>query len=468
MDILKRLNKKVLIVATLGCFIGLTMSFFSLNSSASKLSSLNNLSYGVNTCMARVSQSFSSLALGVTNAQSLSNEFMAKTSDCFEEVYSYYKTKFAKQHPELGTAINSLVSENYWFSEKTKKAIENRTVGAIAVTESVFMDKFSKIEKETDAIYTRTDGLSDAIYLKSETATLWIKILAVASLIFSLLLLLSSYLAGKTKNIIEKAAGVYAKKENLDDSEISQFIQDSFHKLGLNQSSLLYQRFYAGLIDKKSSLMFKIDNQHILTNKKKTKNLDVLDVNECFNVALEKVKQKAFTHGVIVDFQLDNESFCYGKSDALEQVVFSILNSAIDASLIHNQGRRVLVRGRNLGGVYYLKSTIANYRFENDEISYVDGGPVDDQEIDINLSIMKEMMIMMGGRVNLLNNRSETGEVESGTIELVLNRSEEKAKTKVVDTKINKEKNNKKPELRSLVKGKKKDLEKEFARQLEL
>src|SRR5690606_17184551 len=73
-----------------------------------------------------------------------------------------------------------------------------------------------------------------------------------------------------------------------------------------------------------------------------------VDFNQAFNAAFEQIKLTAFNHGIIVDFDFDQNLLVKADSEALEQVFMTVMSLAIRNSTQHNKGRKITLRSKAL------------------------------------------------------------------------------------------------------------------------
>jgi hypothetical protein len=123
----------------------------------------------------------------------------------------------------------------------------------------------------------------------------------------------------------------------------------------------------------------------------------------------------------------------------------------MESSLNHNQGRKVVVRSKPLGGIAYCKFKILGHSFSDDELAIINGKePKSADNVNVNLILLKELIHDANATI-AVKNTQQNGIVES-EIEMIFERAQIQ---EVKETpKVN------------IVKGSKQDIKRFFAQNL--
>ena len=136
---------------------------------------------------------------------------------------------------------------------------------------------------------------------------------------------------------------------------------------------------------------------------------------------MDRLNNKAFTHGIIFDTDLGEDFNVTGASESIEQLIFTLINQGIDSSLKHNQGRKVSIRSKALGGIAYFKMNVANHLFNPDELEAFNNGDSNALAGNMNLMMINEIANDLNVGIsfkNKVNDQNFTG----SEIEVVFNR----------------------------------------------
>ena len=397
-----------------------------VQNNTSKFIGANQLRAGMSTCFNRLSQTFTALMMQDFGTIYASDEFMNTTSACFSEAVTL-STESNTLSSSIVKGINNISSQNFWFNEKVVKIKKIAAKGEMDLSQSNVIDKFSEIEA---LLITITDGLDDFAAKKASTIES-AKVLGFAIWIllglFSLAYYVANRLSAARLGQVEKAAKAMLESENeLMSAKVDRFLEHSLNVAKIPETYNLFNRYHAQLLEKTVSIAKTADSDVAEAElpREVTVEGEVVDLNAAFNASLKMVQDLAFTHGVILDFQLDDDLYAMGNSDGIIQVIYNILSFSINSSLDHNTGRRVTVRARNLGEAVLLKTSIEHHHFEASELGF-NGDEGQEDETELSLMMARELLSDYEGQIQLKNE----DDAKAGSIEVVLQRApEDKAK----------------------------------------
>lgn len=448
---MKMTTKKLFWVGGLTFAIICTSIVYQQNQ-VNRAQSLSRLHNGVGTCFTRVAQTFTALMVNDLNSPYLSKDFKGLTSECFSEVNKVYKNIFGtKTVDQMTKNLNELTSDAHWFSERIEKthSIQLNPEKSFNLTESNLITKYAELENIKLALQ---DGL-DAKMTQANTNV------EIANTIASLMLAIFVGLVGaigwreqkaKNKSIqLEKVAQEMLAKNDLETYKVDRLIENILNTHGHTKAWEVFKNYHATLLEKKSFSYSENENTHYLESETQQEE-DGVDFNEAFNAAFDQIKQTAFNHGIIIDFDFDQNLFVKADREALEQMFMTVISGAIEKSLAHNQGRKIILRSKALGGTAYFKVKVVGHLFNTSELEFVNSHDGEVSSVSTQTLLLKEIVNDMRGSLSFKNKINEEGGISGSEIEIGLIRTQ----NNVVEEN--------KREIQNIVKGKKRDILRSF------
>jgi hypothetical protein len=421
---------------------------------SSKLTQNQTLKSGTNTCFTRVTQSFTALMIQDLNSSYLSKDFLNMTGECFNELNKQFDAVYATGFMSAKKSLNKLVSDLHWFHEKTSRLKQMSADGAITLsTSSNILNKYSELESLKIDFLDGLDGKSQSL------ATY--KNLSIGFAFAGFIMMLT--LVGLTvKDKYQDAEFIYGineysremlEKNELNGAKIDRFTEHVMAKLGAPFFYELLNRYQVDLIesqmdrpvhaaDVQAKVMQDIEEDTKAQAVQVSHN-EITEFGKILNVLMDRLDNKAFTHGIIFDTDLGEDFNVSGSSESIEQLIFSLINFGIENSLNHNQGRKITIRSKALGGIAYFKIRVANHLYNPDELEALNNQNSELLASNMNLMMINEIASDLKIGVsckNIVNDQSFTG----SELEVVFNRVMPEVKA---DRKV------------SVMKGSKKDIQ---------
>lgn len=460
--------KKILLTSKFFVFTG-ALSLMALvtisasnNSLSTKQAGLYKLASGTNICFQRVSQTFNALMLRDLGSQYLTKDFKSTTAECFSQLAAGL-TAAKVDASEVETKINNLMSDYHWFGQKVERVAKRASEGDVDLFQSNVIGKYQDLESLKMDI---EEGLLSAGASVDQT-----KVLAMAGLILSQVILIFAVvgLVFKKKLISNGLEDVESLvKNNQKKSDEHVLAQKVFKRFFESFEIPKTQAFVTDYVNNIIEENYRIKN-HLIKANTIGERVDITDLapavsqegvvtqvvsqdcdfSHALNAVIERIKEKAFNHGIILDVDVNDQFHVKSNAEALDQFLFYLVSFAMDSSLGHNQGRKVLIKGKPLGGIAYCKVKIAGHAFSDEEFKVINGKDPK-PETNMNLILLKELISDSQARLAVKNkNNAETGITES-EMEIIFDRAQ-------VDERVTKSQ-------KSLFKGTKKDLAEYFKR----
>lgn len=445
---------KIFAITTLTLMALTGGSFYYGQTNFTKMAQTQTIQSGIGTCFSRVTQSFTAMMIGQTTSVYLRPQFMNTTGDCFSEVNKIFKVNLANFDGASKT-LNKMISDSHWFHEKLGKLKGlNSSQRNLDLSNSNIIDKYINLEQTKDELA----GFLEERYAASKTIA---EAATKGALAFFLVMVAVSayYLVSRVRVLrkleaVERRAGELRTESEV--AEVERLISDALKLTDLAETRQLFLEFRSDLATISTSTPIVIapeQNVEVATITVES------NVSECFSVALAGIQNKAFTHGVIVDFDLDDSLTVLAQRESFEQLIYNVLDFSIDSSTKHNQGRKVTVRTKGLGNTALIKFTINGHCLNSSELDYFARTDLDQSEVGVNLALVKEFITDLNGEISLKNKFKTEGDLVSSEIEITIARGvDTEASVDVDDPITTPSVNEDSSRLVSVVKGKKRDL----------
>ena len=398
--------------ATLLLAVGsLSASKWSDHSAVKQLS----LSSGASTCFQRVSQTFTALMIGDLSSSYLTKPFMNTTSDCFDYANQTFQSLFSQNFKGGAKSIRAISSDLHWFHEKIEKLTRISKSQGLDLSSSNIINKYSALEGLSSSF---NEAIQSSVDDKISFSKKLLGVSAV-SLIASILSFCFAIVSGfRRRDLFRRIEKESERSMELNSEFVSANVERALDnilsKINMPKTYSLFSKYHSDLLEKAYRSFEGAEGIDI------DKVRSVPDVKigptafyqEALSSALESISKKAFSHGIILETDIEDNFHVRGESEVLEQALCSILNYSADKSLTLVESRKLNLKSKSLGGTAYLRIQIEDYFFNADELDYIEGNRAVDESIDLNLVLVSEMIKDLGAKISLrnkVNNESLSG-----------------------------------------------------------
>jgi hypothetical protein len=413
------------------------ISLFSIsmmnNSIMQKHSKLQQMNGGVGVCFQRVTQTFTALMIKDLTSSYLSSSFKNVTGECFSDLTSSMKNLMASNEQSLNAA-NNLSSDLHWFNSKIDKIISLNKGESIDLSESNIIKKYEDLEELKVEIEQQVNN-DIANFDSVKDLGLAGILLSQLALLFSLASLYFKQRASSQELSLIEGFSLDAIESNTKSSKAQRIFENLFTNIDLPVTKKFLMDYHTDLLEENYSLNDKIIKMNTIgyteeiiptmpiENKTSTAE-EVTNFNDSLSTVLDRIQEKAFTHGVMMDTDLGESFDVISNSEALDQVLFNTLQFSMESSLGHNEGRRVIIRSKPLGGIAYCKIKILGHSFSDVEMNIINGKKVDTKvNVNVNLVLLKELMNDANATIAVKNIQDQkSGQVES-ELEIIFERA---------------------------------------------
>lgn len=434
---------------------------YGYNSSTRTAKDLVHLHEGISTCAHRTNQSFTAKMVGDKSSVYLQNDFINLTEDCYADTIAAFNGNLAHKLNMVGSQINKLATETHQFHEKLLLA---------STTNLELSSLFEKLEAQRNAII---DEIENSGIKNSSTEDIVILSLIVSFLLLSVIVLKNQWQTMQESNINQKlddeARELLSSQEENREEQIENLIETYFNTNKLSFFAQVFNSYKTTLRDR---LLVAKENQMnsfiakpvvvaapIIEEKVEIKKVEgVVNLSETISKVINLLSGKAFSNGVILDFDLDEAFYVQGSEEAISQVIYNLISHSINNNLNNTTGKIVKCELKVVGEKVLIKLTDNSQIYTNDLVMEINSQM--SQTKDIGFTVCKEFVNELQGDLHAKNVYDHTGSVTQTVTELMLLKSTG-AEASVTSS----------PRLVNYVKGKKKDFkrrQKQFQRNHQL
>ena len=455
----KKLKMKKTWALGVGLITLFTVSYASMQWQTSRLNRLQTLSSGLQTCFNRVTQSFTAMMTQSMQADYLQDQFSQMTNECFQEAAKMANTVLNKaDHKMILLKVNRLQSDVHWFLERLEKSERLSDSSMLGMESSNIPSKYTDLE---ELKMESMDLIDTAIQRRNKLSSASM----IAGAVFLVLIIglgvYMVYRARKEKKVFEDI-NMKAKAYMMEDNDVQLAHLDRLLErvCKLSNTENLYEifsRYNEGVTDR---LYSSREDTTVLegtgTNFDKViEKGPVVNLDRAFTTILKGIQKKAFTHGVLIDADFDDEINVSGSQDVFDQIVYNAMNYAIDSSMLHNKGRRIVLRSKTLADTVYLTMFVSNHYLSVSELEALNEREDSEssETMPVALEVMNALVSDIDVKLTVRNKVDQEGNLTGCEFEFLF---------KAVDTFVAPKKSESSSKLVSIVKGTKKDLLKNF------
>jgi|GEM_PF-1023323 len=457
--ILSQLGSKVILFSSLGLCLSL-YGFWNYQQYQGQTNQLQALNNAVNTCFARVNQTFTAMMIAQAKSPYLDKEFIALTDECLSET-----TKMLKNPKQiLGKSFDlhqQLISESHWFHEKVNRLGLNTAIekGSLPAT-TLLSDRYAKLETFKLDL---TDGIDLAVSerAKIQVNTEYVMGVGLIVVVLSLMLLgLREFERAQLHRELESEALKLLKTDtSFIASLVDRLVLKALSENGYKISEQLFRDYHESILSK--TITKKVEEPlpvvEITPEETSALVIEELSVEEAPVEAIQPIALKGTSLTETIDelkklFDQDLILFHAEKDHSLElskEDLAQVLSAALTKLKERSLGqKKISVSVTSEGSDLSLKVFQPEATFHAFELDYFDSQETSlIESMDIHLVLLKEIARDLGLKMKLENTKNDEGQITGMMISLILKKIEEDEKPK---------------NLISVMKGKKRDLFKEL------
>ncbi len=418
--------KKVL---ALGCLGGLLYAGLQLQKISQTAAFFSAAKEGVMTCFSRTHQTLTAFTLGDRKSPYFQKGFWKMTQECWAETLSSAQ---AASVTSLNL-LNQMTKDSYGIHALFAQELDQKK----SVKFGQIQNSFGRLEEKKNMFLQKVEVDQEKFL---DQLSLWEKLLL--SLCFlGLGALLWDFLFDERKrrrnSKLELQALKLLEEEQWEDAEAESLIKEALQVNHLTFCERLLEKDQMSMTDSLTPLKV------LAKENTQTAHSDLLSYNlaNMFSSVTEQLSQKLFSHGILLDFNIDEELFVKGKRDVLEQVFHNVLNHAMEScsqrrvweeeNEKEKSWRKILVRVQSVGQIVSLEVTHTGIPFEDDltqsglkELQQKWDEGYAPEGLKTDLKICLELIKECNGYINFRNNFTPSGSFWGTTFEILFQRAQ--------------------------------------------
>lgn len=432
-------SSKIYIVCTIGLVLTLG-AFWHHQMNQTQIDRLSILNQGVGTCFGRVSQTFTALMIKDIQSPYLNRGFMGMSDECLNETIkgiNPFKRNVGKGYETL----NQLISEVHWFHEKVTKIHSPMLSGNLNQPLAPLSDRYGKIENFKMNLMDEIDNTSAKLrnlQMNDEMVMAGGLILFILSLS---ILSLQEFNRYQLKREVEKEALNYLRAGQANVSAIvDQLVDRALKTSEMPVTAQIFRDYHETILDRAPGAI----PEHPRAKEEEPAEVVAPDMTlyrtslKEILISIQNLQPKEAVHMADVRDVLLNVPY-----EAFEQM----MNSAVNQLMSRRDGNKKVMIGNQIhSDKSVVNLFLAGSTFNASELEFAMSEKAQAADgIDMNLIILKEMVMESGAQWHLENKTDRNGNITGMNIRFVLHRAP-KEKNKLV----------------SVIRGKKKDLAREM------
>jgi hypothetical protein len=382
---------------------------------------------GLGTCFQRLTQSFTAAMIGDFSSTYLTKDFSNVTGECFGQVNSILKSALKADQNILST-VNDMTNESHWFYEKLAKIKTIAGTEKLNMNESSLIDKFSKVESYKMEV---SKYLERAVAFANESSKFSYNVsftLLLTIGIFAAMFLIQKRRERNAKKKLEIESLQLLQNNLFTESRIDRHLEQVFINADYPHTLRLFSTYHGKVLEGKSSFVMSAhsDISGEESSQQNRQNLQTTDINDLFNASIDMVQSKAFSQGIIFDYDIDNNIHVLGEREGLMQLTYHLLAYGLDvAGKLNNDSKKIQVRSKVLGQQCYTKLFIPNHFLTATELEALGDSETESQLNDMNLMLIIELTKDLNVKIEVGNTLGKNGKMAGAKIELLFNLAEQ-------------------------------------------
>lgn len=438
---------KIYVTCCIGLFVTLG-AFWHHQVNQTQFDRMNFFNQGVNTCFTRVTQTFTAMMIKDIQSPYLQRGFMGLSEECLNETIKEVNP-FKKNVGKGYQTLNQLISEVNWFHEKILKTHTPMTSGQNLETSlSPISDRYSKIEMFKLNLIDEIEASTNQIRKVKFNDEILIAAGLIIFIISLSLLSMQEFNRVQLNREIEKNSLNLLKNGHANvGAMVDQIVDRALTSQGMHVTAQVFRDYHGEVLEKIASKMSSRTRVESKTKEEATTTNVTENVPASVNktslkevlVAIQNIQPKDLIHmSEVRDVVLDvpYESF--------EQMINASINQLITR---RRDSKKIMISNQVHSDKSIVNLFLASSTFSAAELEFAGSPNIQVADgIDMNLIILKEMVIESAAQWHLENKVDRNGAITGMSIRITVNRAPKERSKNLV----------------SVIRGKKKDLTREL------
>ena len=385
------------------CLIGIVAGSTMWFQAGQSLNQMTQAKTGNDICFQRITQTFTALMVKDTSSQFLTDGFKGMTSNCLDDLKSVVTAPMAK-------ILNNLQSDYHWFDQKLNRLTGME--GEVDIYQSNIIDKYSELEG-------LRNNLDSAIITSMESARSQ-TIYSFAIIVLSIMgLALAGFLAifkertrqreveALDRNATNAAAVMDRLFDLIETPNIKAYFASEYGDIAKEVERLEDNLMRMNTMGEEVVYEIPLPEDAPVRS--------VANFQNSYNNALDRIQDKAFENGVLLETDLSEEFLVFSKEEPLEQLLLSLFSFAMD------NGEKVVVKSKALGGIAYCKVKIPGHSYSQSDIDFINGAEAD-AHTSLDLILIRELLADSDAKVSVRNRTNSKLNTQTSELELIFDR----------------------------------------------
>ncbi len=445
----------------LAALVGIT---YNIQENSTRIKRLTNFESGMQTCFARVNQTYTAKMLGDTASNYLTQNFQNLTEECFAEGILNVEDSFKTELSQVAKKLSTLASNVHWFHEDilspagASRALagdgESRDVGA----------RFEKIETTKDEILEASEQYKNEISnsLNKEKTFFYV------SAVFLVMVMFSEYMSTTRRRLSNHAREKEAQAELLDNGgvnsvKVGEIIRSALEQNELVNCSKLFANYHteqafgktvknknklsleslvtpmAGqsseVVNEKIDKIWNDDSIGVAADNLEETMLHDLSLAQMSSSVIDLLAEKLFSQGIQLDVKIPEHITVKGRAEELEQTLYNLVNYAINSTQSGNGEKSISIYAHRLGDIVAFDMIYSGAGFDEEILKQRVGLTSTAKALDVDLQICQSLLEEIEAKIQLDNKINQNGDIIGGRVKIIF-KSESTTEARLVDLKV--------------------------------
>lgn len=431
---------------------------YNIQENSTRIKRLTNFESGMQTCFARVNQTYTAKMLGETTSNYLTQNFQNLTEECFAEGILNVEESFKTELSQVAKKLSTLASNVHWFHEDILSPGSARAIAGAGEDEGRDVgSRFEKIESTKDEILENTDQYKTEIAATLNQQKNFFYVTATLLVI----IMISEFMSNTRRRLANLAREKEAEAELLDHGgvvsvKVGEIIRTALEQNDLLNCSKLFANYHAEqTAEKKISGKNKLTLESLITpvgaqntsavnetidkiwnddsigvsaDKSEGKMLVDLNLEQMSSAVIDLLAEKLFSQGVQLDTKIPENLMIKGRNEELEQILYHLMNYAINSTHSETGEKSISIFAHRLGDIVAFDLIHSGLGFDEQILKQRAGLAQTNTALDLDLQICSSLLEEIQAKVQLDNKLNQNGQIIGGRVKIIFKSGENTAR----------------------------------------
>lgn len=430
---------------------------YNIQENSTRIKRLTNFESGMQTCFARVNQTYTAKMLGETTSNYLTQNFQNLTEECFAEGILNVEESFKTELSQVAKKLSTLASNVHWFHEDILSPGSARAIAGEGEEGRDVGTRFEKIESTKDEILENTDKYKTEISATLNQQKNFFYVTATLLVI----IMISEFMSSTRRRLANLAREKEAEAELLDNGgavsvKVGEIIRTALEQNDLLNCSKLFANYHAEqTAEKKINGKNKISLESLITpvgtqnatavnetidkiwnddsigvsaDKSEGKMLVDLNLEQMSSAVIDLLAEKLFSQGVQLDTKIPENLMIKGRTEELEQILYHLMNYAINSTHSETGEKSISIFAHRLGDIVAFDLIHSGLGFDEQILKQRAGLSQTNKALDLDLQICTSLLEEIQAKVQLDNKLNQNGQIIGGRVKIIFKSGESTAR----------------------------------------